>query len=300
MLLNESIAEFITEQRCRGHSRHTIDYYTRILREFEGFASKLGVGDVAQISLGVCKQFYLSLSEREISSISIQSYIRGFRAYVEWLYSSGSIEEDICKRFKLPKAKRKVIDVLTDEELRRIFRCFDLSTFLGVRDHCICMLMADSGLRLHEVVSLRSRCVHLEERYLIVSGKGNSERIVPFGDLTARALGAYIEEAKRSWSLPSVSFFVTLDGCPICDSTLKDMFRRLKYRADIPRLHPHLLRHTFATNYLANGGDIYTLQRILGHSSLDMVKRYLHLSTQLLVNVYVSPMDSLGNKKSSR
>lgn len=299
MTLSDSIEEFILEQRCRGHSPRTIEYYDLVLRRFGEFAALEALTDVDQITLTVCKRFYLSLTEQQLSSVSIQSYVRGFRAYVEWLYESEYLDEDLCERFKLPKATRKVIDILTDEELRRLLASFDTSTFSGLRDYTICTLMIDSGLRLHEVVTLQSKYVHLEEGYLIVTGKGDRERVVPFGSFTAASLRAYASE-KRSWCPPIASFFVTVDGEPITDNTLKDVFRRLKDRADIPRLHPHLIRHTFATKYLSNGGDIYTLQRILGHSSLDMVKKYLHLSNQLLIGSYRSPMDSLNKKNSPR
>ena len=299
MTIAESIEEFILEQRCRGHSPHTIDYYTRLLCRFGEFATELQLSDVDQITLTVCKRFYLSLTELDLSSVSVQSYVRGFRAYVSWLYESDLIEDEICRRFKLPKATRKVIDILTDDELQRLFLSFDTSTFSGLRDYTICTLMVDSGLRLHEVVALERKHVHLDERYLIVTGKGDKQRIVPFGDFAARTLRSY-EDARKSWCPPVTQIFVTIDGDPITDGTLKDVFRKLKHRSDIPRLHPHLLRHTFATNYLRNGGDIYTLQAILGHTSLEMVKRYLHLSSQLLVSAYTSPMDVLRNKKSPR
>ena len=113
MTVSESIEEFILEQRCRGHSPHTIDYYSRLLRRFEEFATGLQVTYVEEITLTVCKRFYLSLTELVLSSVSVQSYVRGFRAYVGWLYESDLIEDEICRRFKLPKATRKVIDILT-------------------------------------------------------------------------------------------------------------------------------------------------------------------------------------------
>lgn len=295
MTISDSFDEFILEQRCRGHSKKTIEYYDLILRRFSEFAAKLQLIDVDQITLTVCKQFYLSLTDTNLSSISVQSYVRGFRAYVEWLYESEYLQEDLCERFRLPKATRKVIDILTDEEIRRLLASFDTSTFPGLRDYTVCALMIDSGLRLHEVVTLQAKHVHLDEGYLIVTGKGDKERVVPFGAFTASVLRTYIEE-KKSWCPPLASFFVTVDGDQISDDTLKDVFRRLKDRAQIPRLHPHLLRHTFATKYLSNGGDIYTLQRILGHATLDMVKKYLHLSNQLTISAYRSPMDALRKK----
>lgn len=296
MTISDSFDEFILEQRCRGHSKKTIEYYDLILRRFSEFAEELQLSDVDQITLTVCKQFYLSLTDQGLSSVSIQSYVRGYRAYIQWLYESDYIGEDLCHRFRLPKATRKVIDILTDSEIQRLMASFDTATYTGLRDYTICALMIDTGLRLNEVVTLQSKHVHLDDGYLIVTGKGDKQRVVPFGSFTAATLRAYVDD-KKSWCPPLASFFVTVDADPITVNTLKDVFRRLKDRSGISRLHPHLLRHTFATKYLSNGGDIYTLQRILGHATLDMVKKYLHLSNQLTIAAYRSPMDALRQKK---
>ena len=296
MLISESIEEYMLEQRCRGNRPRTLSYYDRILGWFLEFAGDI---DVDLITVSLCRKFQLMLMDSDRSSISVQSYVRGFRAYIEWLFENEYIVEDICRKFKLPKASKKVIDILTDDELDRLFRTFDTTLFHGLRDYTMCLLMFDCGLRLNEVVSLELKHIHLQERYLIITGKGDKQRIVPFGEFTGKTLLAYLD-SRKSWCPPISFCFVTIKGDPISDNTIKDLFRRLKFRSSIPRLYPHLLRHTFATKYLINGGDIYTLQRLLGHTSLEMVKRYLHLSNQLLVSAYTSPNDVLRNKKSPR
>lgn len=286
MFLVDSFDEFLLDQRSKGNSRHTLDYYRRT---FNHLANCLKVQDVKEITLHSCKLFTVYLSELHLSSVSVQSYVRGFRAYLSWLYDEHHISEDLAKVYKLPKAEKKVIKVLTDPELRRLVDCFDQSKPVDLRNLCICALMFDSGLRLHEVVSLRTVDVFLRDvrSYIVVHGKGNKERFVPIGKTTAGYLRKYIPGQDF--------FFVQPDGAPITDDTLKDLFRKLKKRAKIQRLHPHLLRHTFATRYLESGGDIYTLQSILGHSSLEMVKRYLHFATSRLADVYArhSPFDRM-------
>lgn len=203
------------------------------------------------------------------------------------------MNENIPERFKLPKAQRKTIDVLTDDELKRLFSCFDLRTFTGCRNYCICALMLDSGLRLNEVVTLEPVRIHIPEGYLIVNGKGNKQRLVPIGLQSKKALLRYLS---RLPPLPEqTTLFVTNDLTPLKLNAVKELFRKLKRRANIPRLKPHLLRHTFATRFLENGGDIYKLQEILGHTSLEMVKRYVHLiPSKLAVNFHsYSPLDNL-------
>ena len=175
--------------------------------------------------------------------------------------------------------------------------CFDLKTFLGLRNYCICALMLDSGLRLNEVVKLKLSSIHISESYAIVDGKGNKQRFVPLGLNTKKALMKYISR------LPNLDLqtplLVSDTLIPINYNCVKTLFQRLKKESDIPRLHAHLLRHTFATRYLENGGDIYSLQNILGHSTLEMVKKYVHLtSNNVIVNFYaLSPLDKVYLKK---
>jgi site-specific recombinase XerD len=156
--------------------------------------------------------------------------------------------------------------------------------------------MLDSGLRLNEVVTLESGNVHVSEGYAIVNGKGNKQRIVPLGLQSKRALVRYLGKVPpRCGKTP---LFVKDTLIPLKQSTIKQAFRKLKTRANIPRLRPHLLRHSFATRYLQHGGDIYSLQQILGHTSLEMVKRYVHLIPQDTIFCFprFSPLDNLLEK----
>jgi integrase/recombinase XerC/integrase/recombinase XerD len=202
--------------------------------------------------------------------------------------------EHIPARFKLPKAQKKAIDVLTDDEIGRLFACFDTRATIGARNYAICALMLDSGLRLNEVVTLARDGLHIAEGYCIVNGKGNKQRVAPFGLQSKRALIRYMGRVPPcSMGTP---LFVKDTLIPLQQSTIKQLFRKLKTRANIPRLHPHLLRHTFATRYLQAGGDIYSLQQILGNTSLEMVKRYVHLIPQKVIvcHTQFSPLDNLA------
>lgn len=206
------------------------------------------------------------------------------------------ISVNIPERFRLPKAQRKKIDVLTDSEIERLFSCLKGRDFHSVRNYCIVALMLDSGLRLNEVVTLRRDKIHIAEGYAIVNGKGNKERFVPLGLNSKKALFRYCSIFPNGNI--ETPLFVKDTLIPISQSTVKQLFRRLKVQADIPRLHPHLLRHSFATRYLENGGDIYSLQLILGHTSLEMVKKYVHLiPSKTVVNFsHLSPLDNVLKK----
>lgn len=290
MKLQQALDTFLIDQQIRGNSSKTILYYTQSIGQYISFVG--GSTRLLDVDLQGLREYYFYLSQRDLSSVTIQTYIRALRAFLRWCYDEEFISVNWAEKFKLPKAKKMVIDVLTDDEVYRLLDSFNLRYLIHLRDYCICSLMLDSGLRLNEVVTLSIERLHISEGYCIVDGKGNKQRVVPLGLHTRKMLMRYL--ARRPACALSARLFLMSSLEPITNNTLQLVFKRLKERSSIPRLHAHLLRHTFATRYLENGGDIYALQQILGHTSLEMVKRYVHTTTRKLVPIYTahSPMDS--------
>ena len=295
MTIRECIDDFLIEQQVRGNSPKTQKHYFRCLGLFERFQSPKNP-DISAVSVSDCKAYYIHLSNRNVSSVTVQTYIRALRAFLSWCYLEGYISENIPKKFRLPKAQKKKIDILTESEVEQLFRCLSGRDFISIRNYCIVALMIDSGLRLNEVVTIRRDKIHIAEGYAIVNGKGNKERFVPLGLNSKRALLRYCAIVPNKEK--ETPLFVKDTLIPIKESTVKQLFRKLKSRSGIPRLHPHLLRHTFATRYIERGGDIYSLQSILGHTSLEMVKKYVHLiPSKTVVNFAVlSPLDNALKK----
>ncbi len=139
------------------------------------------------------------------------------------------------------------------------------------------MLLLDTGLRIVELVNLKMDDVHMDEGYLKVMGKGRKERIVPVGEFVKMRLCHYINNIRPEHvGSGNDRLFLSRGGKPVTVNTIKLIFTRLAKSSGVNRLHPHLCRHTFAINYLLNGGDIFSLEDILGHTTLDMVSHYLH------------------------
>lgn len=291
MTLQNACDGFLIEQHIRGNTEKTVDYYTSCLGLFARFAGSNT--EMSEITVDTLKGYYMHLSEEDVTTTTIQTYIRAVRAFLSWCYREGITENNLPDKFRLPKAKRKTVDVLTDDEVLRLFNCFNLRNMVGLRNACVCSLMLDCGLRLHEVVSLSVDSLHVANGYAIVDGKGNKQRVVPLGYHTRKLLLRYL--SRRPISVNHSAVFLQRNLSPITDNTLQLLFNRLKLRAGIPRLRAHLLRHTFATNFLQSGGDIYTLQQILGHTSLEMVKRYVHFTPSKMQSTHAkhSPLDRL-------
>lgn len=296
---------FLVDAELKGNTARTIDYYKSCIGYFLDFMGKdKTTGD---ITLALLNEYHLTMKKKvkydghpyckqegKISSITLQSYIRQLRVYLSWLFREGYIETNLQEKFRLPKAEKKIVSVLSDEEIEKLLNKYKKNTEMSVRNACILALMLDSGLRLSEVTNLNYDNVFMSQNIIKVYGKGQKERIVPLGTYTKKMLYKYMATYRSLPEYETKSLFISKDKTPLTRDSVKMMFSRLRKSTGIDRLHPHLLRHTFATRYLMNGGDTISLQQILGHTSLEMVRRYSHIASSHLIHVHkkFSPIDT--------
>lgn len=304
MKLNKAIESFLKEQQFRGNSTKTIAIYRQQLKYFYDF---IGNVECSSISYATVQDYtiylrnkiknsdhpYAIIRNEHISDISVQTYVRGLKSFVNFCINKKYINKDSFESFKLPKAKKVIIEILDDDEIKSLYSFCDKSNSkkIALRNKLIITLMLDCGLRANEVATLLISNIRLKDNILKVLGKGNKERNVPFGDFTSALLKKYIKLYKTEDLL-----FINEYGNPVGYMGIKKLFQNLRKYTQNDRLHPHLLRHTFATKYLMNGGDITSLKMILGHTSLKMVEHYLHLAEQYTVNRYkkYSILDNMG------
>ena len=159
------------------------------------------------------------------------------------------------------------------------------------------MILLDSGLRIGELINLKMEDIHTDEGYLKVMGKGRKERIVPIGNNAQKVLQRYLFRFRPKPINPVINnVFLSQSSKPLTENSMKLMFTRLAKRSGVYRLHAHLCRHTFATRFLINGGDVFSLQQILGHSTLTMVSHYVNLASSHVVIQHqrFSPLDRLS------
>lgn len=190
-----------------------------------------------------------------------------------------------------------MVEVLKENEISKILSCLDSKTASGCRDTAIVIMMLGTGLRLAELTNLKMENTHIEECYVKLMGKGSKERIVPIGRVAQKVLLRYVFHFRTEPLYSNEdNLFLTLEGRPLSSNAIRLILSRLGKKSGVKRFHAHLCRHTFATNYLINGGDVFSLQQILGHTSLEMVKRYVTLaSAQVRVqHRKFSPMDRMN------
>jgi integrase/recombinase XerD len=292
--------------QTEGKSSKTIEWYTCFLTKFSQFLeSRSFPADVNQIGKNHIKVFihYLQTeakvphADAHLSGATVQGYVRTLKAFFSWLEREGYIEANTMARIPIPRAPTKII---TTEQIARLTEVCQGSNGQGSRDLSMLLLMLDAGLRVSEVAGIDLKDVNLDEGSIkIIAAKGSKERMVPIGSLVQRSLWKYINcNRPRPLTETVTRLFLNDTGLPLTKNGIQQMLRRAGRRAGITgvRCSPHTLRHTFAKHYLLNGGDIFSLQRILGHSSLASVRIYLNLFATDIKRQHqrFSPVDNLA------
>jgi len=309
--LESAIQQFLIDQELKGNTKKTISFYNHNLGYFSRFFGK--ERSIEEINLNDLNQYLLMMKnkpklqghrfkpkvEKPISSVTLQTYMRALRGFLGWMYKEGYIKENLQEKFKLPKAAKKAVEILSDEEIEKLIGSMNPKTEMGLRNLCIVALMIDCGLRRNEVIELNYDNVHISQGVIKVMGKGQKERIVPLGLQTKKFLLKYMNGYRPMPIFETKRLFLDKECKPMSENAVKMLFVRLKKKTKIDRLHPHILRHTFATKYLMNGGDIFSLQQILGHTSLEMVRKYSHLASAYVIHTHkkFSPLDNIAKKK---
>lgn len=178
----------------------------------------------------------------------------------------------------MPKYQKKVINILSDSQIKEIIDFYDINDYIGCRNLLAICMMLDCGLRVSEVSNLCFSDFDVDRRCIIVNGKGQKQRFVPFTDFT---LKLYLKlHLLSSNKYPFCDIF----GNRLNTNGIIQIVKRLKKSLGYTNLHPHLFRHTFATLYLLNGGNPLSLQIILGHTTLYMTENYVHFANELMIS----------------
>jgi site-specific recombinase XerD len=296
-----------------GHSQRSIEAVESAVHYFTRFLSAFGPLPAAtEISAGAIQGFIRYLqqkkrysghpftpeSSRLLSSHTVNCYARSLRVFFSWLFSEGIIESHPFEKVKIPRPMRKVIATFSTAQLQALISAINISTPVGQRDLTMLLLMLDSGMRVSELCGIELEDLRLEEGIIKVLGKGNKERLIPVGKQVQKLLWHYINRFRPEPMKPQCRIlFLTDDGYPMHRERVGEIFKRYGNLADIQgvRCSPHTFRHTAAVSFLRNGGDVFSLQRLLGHSSLEMTRRYSELADIDIQRAHrrASPVDNL-------
>ena len=310
--LAELIRHYDVFNRSEGKSPATGSFYNEKLTNFIRYLESQGIEPLLDnVGIANVRAFIRYLQEKpkwkrnpgihtetaKLSPATVHAHVRALRAFYAWLHREGYTKTHLLADLKPPKVPKKLIKILIREEIGRILACVNTNTQMMVRDRAIIMLMYDTGIRSSELADAMLENLDLEGGSLKVMGKGGKERLLPLGHSVRKILQRYVFHFRQEPIHPMVdNLFLAREGQPLSSNAIKLMFERLSHRSGVERLHAHLLRHTFATNYLINGGDVFSLQQILGHTTLEMVRHYVTLASAHVTIQHrrFSPMDYLA------
>ncbi len=220
---------------------------------------------------------------------SINRHISSLKTFFKYLLSEKNIETNPTDIIDAPKSARKLPDVLTIQEIDKIFMQTNLDDKFELRDRAIMETMYASGLRVSETVNLRINDIYFQEGILRVFGKGSKERIVPVGSSAIRYINLYLEKSRPYFAKPFSEDFVFLNfrGKFLTRMAIWNIIQKYSAKAGIKKdMHPHILRHSFATHLLEGGADIRIIQEMLGHSDISTTQIYTHIDREYLIEVH--------------
>jgi integrase/recombinase XerD len=291
MKIKRAIKEYLSYLRIeRGASENTISSYTNDLLMFEKFLNEKSNGELEDIEKTHIRAFVSELHKRGYSPSSIMRIFSAVRGFFKYLLREEVIKKDPLKGIILPRVKRSLPKPLTLEEVEKLLSAPDTSTPLGLRDSAMLEMMYAAGLRVSELISLKTENIDLNYGYVRIKGKGKKERLVPVGEVAIERVKEYLEKARGTLlgKKESEYLFVNRRGGKMTRQRFWGIIKEYARKCGIPleKISPHVIRHSFATHLLERGADLVSVQNLLGHSSLTTTQIYTLVNKERLRKVY--------------
>jgi integrase/recombinase XerD len=295
------VAAFVAGCRARNLSAQTVEFYLEALHAYRGFAGADARDlSLADLHLDLARAWLADFVERGRKPATVAARARALRVFGNWIEAEGYVRTNPIARLRIPRVPRTIVETFSVDQLS------DLLTAAPVPMAITLRIFLDTGIRLGEATALRMSDVG--DGQLRILGKGGDERTVPFGRTLDAALRRYLTRERPNHLIqPGDPLLLGRDGRPLTDAAIYQGMRRLGERLRMTgvRVSPHTCRHTFAITFLRNRGNVFALQKILGHSDLAMVRRYAELAEGDVTaeHALASPLDHLparGRRLSGR
>jgi integrase/recombinase XerC len=283
-ILNDINEYLVFVSQVKNLSENTTKSYERDLKKLYLFLEKLNVTNYSEIKEEICSAWIGDLYSQNNKPKSIQRHLSSAKGFFRFLKKNNLIGSSPFELVTAPKSSNTLPDVLSPEDVEQLLN-FKPSNTIEIRDMAIVELMYSSGLRVSETVNINISDFEEKMSFLRVIGKGSKTRLVPMGRFAINAINNWLNEREKI-SNNTDALFLNSKGSRLSVRSIQLRLKKMAIKQGLPPVHPHMLRHSFATHMLESSGDLRTIQELLGHSSLSTTQIYTKLDYQHLAKIY--------------
>ncbi len=283
-ILNDINGYLVFISQVKNLSENTTKSYERDLKKLYLFLEKLNITNYSDIKEEICSAWIGDLYSQNNKPKSIQRHLSSAKGFFRFLKKNNLISSSPFELVTAPKSSNTLPDVLSPEDVEQLLN-FKPSNTIEIRDMAIVELMYSSGLRVSETVNINISDFEENMSFLRVIGKGSKTRLVPMGRFAINAINNWLNEREKI-SNNTDALFLNSKGSRLSVRSIQLRLKKMAIKQGLPPVHPHMLRHSFATHMLESSGDLRTIQELLGHSSLSTTQIYTKLDYQHLAKIY--------------
>ncbi len=283
---------YLTDQK--HYSEFTVKSYIRDVKDFEAFIIN---EELARDLLSVrrerlARHFLSHMDQIKLSRKTIARKISALRTFYEYLVDEELIDVNVFSQIEIPKIPKKLPVIIHDDELKALFESIDQTKPLGYRNYVILDLLFSCGLRASELVDMKIRDLQLEQNQILIHGKGSKDRFVPLHEDLVEEIRHYLTYIRpillaKGHDTHTTYIFINYKGGVLTVRGLQKILKKLiDDSGDVYKIHPHMIRHAFATTLLDHGADLRVVQELLGHEHLKSTQIYTHVSKEQIKEVY--------------
>ncbi|MDD4735704.1 MAG: site-specific tyrosine recombinase XerD [Kiritimatiellae bacterium] len=272
----------------RGLSKNTRQAYAFDLKQFAAFLDKQGIKSLNELTRKDILAFLMAEKKRGLTGTSMARELVAIKVFFRYLLQENMLNVDVTETMESPKLWKSLPTSLTMKEAERLLETPDTSKPLGIRDRALLETLYGTGLRVSELAELMLDDLHFDSGYIRCMGKGRKERVIPIGKTAQRALTEYLERIRPILLKEGTSrqIFLTRSGKPFSRNGLLKLVKTYSHKAGLTKnVHPHTLRHSFATHLLANEAPLRVIQEMLGHADIGTTQIYTHVDSTRLKNI---------------
>ena len=283
-ILNDIKEYLVFVSQVKNLSENTTKSYERDLKKLFLFLEKLNITKYSEIKEEICSAWIGDLYSQNNKPKSIQRHLSSAKGFFRFLKKNNLIDSSPFELVTAPKSSNTLPDVLSPEDVEHLLN-FKPSNTIEIRDMAIVELMYSSGLRVSETVNINVGDFEEDMSFLRVIGKGSKTRLVPMGRFAIKAINNWLIEREKILNSTD-ALFLNSKGTRLSVRSVQLRLKKMATKQGLPPVHPHMLRHSFATHMLESSGDLRTIQELLGHSSLSTTQIYTKLDYQHLAKIY--------------